>query len=539
MLPILYTIMRREFWKSIVANPRVFLLNSRRQLKDTFKISFLCFVAVLLPVFSSSAQVQYHIEKLPASINTRDAAEGMPVISVDGKTLYFARSRPSGDGSMVFDIWRSEADKNGEFRDPELIGGKLASRFGIAVTSIAPDNNTLYLVGKLRHNTPPDERVFETHRTSDGISHPKPIRIRELNLRGEVTDYSFGPDQRTLIMALERDSSIGGSDLYISFLDEAKSEWTRPLWLGDVVNSVENEITPYLSSDNRTLYFSSNRPGGYGELDVYRSVRVGDSWTSWTKPENIGPEINRRGRTSYFTIDAKGEYAYFVWRKDVQSQTDIYRLRLPPSFSRAIRIAGKVTDDNGEPIEATIRYERLSDGKQLGLARTNPFNGEYQIVVPLNETYGLRAEREGYIPVSENIIVDSADKRDVVTMDLMLVKIRENIAIRLNNIFFATNKAELLPESASELDRLQSLLTTQGKYRIAIDGHTDSTGTVSRNKELSLARANAVKNYLTSKGVSKERIETNGFADEKPLESNSTEEGRSRNRRVEFRLLSN
>lgn len=497
------------------------------------------FIAILLCFTIGRASGQFAIEKLPASINTSEAAEGMPVISVDGKTLYFARARPSVDGNPVLDIWKSVVGKGGTFSEPELIGGKLASRFGIAVTSVAPDNNTLYLVGKLRHNTPPDERVFETHRTSDGVSHPKPIRIRELNLHGEITDYSFGPDQRTLIMALDRDSSIGGNDLYISFLDEAKSEWTRPLWLGDIVNSVESEMTPYLASDNKTLYFSSDRPGGYGELDVYRSVRIGDSWTSWTKPENIGAEINRRGRTSYFTIDAKGEYAYFVWRKDIKSQIDIYRLRLPPSFSRAVRIAGKVTDENGQPIEATIRYERLSDSKQLGLARTDPSNGEYQIVVPFNETYGLRAERDGYIPVSENISIDSADKRDVITMDLMLVKIRENVAIRLNNIFFATNKSELLVESASELDRLHTLLTNQPNYRIAIDGHTDSTGTASRNKALSLARANAVKEYLTSHGVSKERIETNGFADEKPLQSNSTEEGRSRNRRVEFRILSN
>jgi len=496
-------------------------------------------ITVLFCFAVSGANGQFVIEKLPASINTADAAEGMPVISVDGKTLYFARARPSGDGSMVFDIWRSIVDKNGTFSEPELIGGKLASRFSIAVTSISPDNNTLYLVGKLRHNTPPDERVFESHQTKEGISHPRSIRIRELNPRGEATDYLFGPDQRTLIMSVDRDSSIGGNDLYISFLDESKNEWTRPLWLGDIVNSVENEMTPYLASDNRTLYFSSNRPGGYGEVDVYRSVRKGDSWTSWTKPENIGAEINRSGRTSYFTIDAKGEYAYFVWRKDIQSQTDIYRLRLPPSFSRAIRIAGKVTDDSGQPLEASIRYERLSDGKQLGLARTNPINGEYQIVVPFNETYGLRAERDGYIPVSENISIDSLDKRDVITMDLMLVKIRENVAIRLNNIFFATNKAELLQESASELERLQSLLVNQPNYRIAIDGHTDSTGTVSRNKALSLARANAVKDYLTSHGISKDRIVTNGFADEKPIESNSSEEGRSRNRRVEFRILSN
>ncbi|HEY6170956.1 MAG TPA: hypothetical protein VIX80_01740, partial [Candidatus Kapabacteria bacterium] len=173
------------------------------------RIKVLC----ILLLVGGNSFAQFAIEKLPGSINTPDAAEGMPVISVDGKTLYFARSRPSVDGTPVLDIWRSIVDKTGTFSDPELVGGKLASRFSIAVTSVAPDNNTLYLVGKLRHNTPPDERVFETHRTKDGVSHPKSIRIRELNLRGEATDYSFGPDQRTLIMALDRDSSIGGNDL--------------------------------------------------------------------------------------------------------------------------------------------------------------------------------------------------------------------------------------------------------------------------------------------------------------------------------------
>lgn len=482
---------------------------------------------------------QLSIEKLPASINTSSSAEGMPVISVDGRTLYFARSRPAADAELVFDIWKCDIDEDGSFSDPTLVGGKLASRFGIAVTSIAPDNNTLYLVGKLRHNTPPDERIYESHRIKDGVSHPRPIRIRELNLKGEVTDYSFGPDQQTLIMAVNRDSSMGGSDLYISFLDEAKNEWTAPLWLGKTLNSPHNEVTPFLTSDSKTLYFSSDRPGGYGGLDVYRSYRIDDSWSNWTVPENVGREINQGGRVSYFTIDAKGTYAYLAWRKDTRSQTDIFRLTLPQNFARAVRIAGKVTNQNGEPVEAIIRYERLSDGKQLGLARTNPTNGEYQIVVSPNESYGIRAECEGYIPISENISIANDDTIDVIEKNLTIIRIRENVAIRLHNIFFATTKADILPESASELRRLHSLLINEPKYHIAIDGHTDSTGDAHYNQELSLSRANAVRDFLIEHGIDQERIETNGFAGERPIDTNSTEEGKSRNRRVEFRILSN
>jgi OmpA-OmpF porin, OOP family len=497
------------------------------------------FFIVLLICCVSVAEGQFAFEKLPDVINAPASAEGMPVISADGKTIFFTRTRPSLDGTTVFDIWKGAIDENGVFGEPEVMEGTLGSRYGIAATSVSPDNNTLYLVGKFRHSTPPDERVYQTHRTTQGWSIPKPIRIRGLNLKGQITDYSFGPDQKTLVMALVRDSSLGGSDLYVSFLDEAKSEWTTPLWLGETVNSVENEVTPFLASDNKTLYFSSDRPGGFGELDVYRTVRKGDSWTDWSKPENLGQEINRLGRTSYFTVDAKGEYSYFVWRKDIKSQTDIYRKRLPKAHSRAIRITGKVTDDGSKAIDATIRYERLSDGKQLGMARTEPDNGSYQIVLPPNDTYGLRAERDGYIPVSEKITIDSLDERDSIQLDLMLVKIRENVPIRLNNLFFETNKAELLPESSSELYRLQELLLKQPQYRIAIDGHTDAVGTRAYNKTLSQNRANAVRDYLISHGITKERIESNGFADERPIDTNSTEEGKAKNRRVEFRILSN
>jgi outer membrane protein OmpA-like peptidoglycan-associated protein len=479
------------------------------------------------------------IERLPPLINTPESSEGLPVISADGKTLYFSRLRKNLDGLDVLDIWKSELDGAGHFSEPTVIEGYLRSRYSIAVTSVAPDNNTLYLIGKLQANVPPDKRIYVTHRAVSGWSLPQSIRIRDLNLRSEITDYSFGPDQRTLIMALDRDSSAGGRDLYISFLDEEKNEWTTPMWLGNNVNSTADEMTPTLASDNRTLYFSSTRPGGFGEVDVYRTQRIGESWTLWTRAENLGSKINRRGRTSYYTIDAKGEYAYFVWRKDVYSQSDIYRIKLEKAESRALLVHGKVTDDNNLPLEAVIRYERLSDGKQLGLAHSDPSTGDYQIALPLGDSYGIRAELGGYVPVNENVVVSKDELKEIIRKDLILIKLRENVSIRLNNIFFATDKAELLPESFAELDRLVLLLQKEQALKIAIEGHTDSTGTVAHNKTLSLARATAVKQYLIQKGIDQKRLEGYGYASAKPLDTNETEEGRAKNRRVEFRILKN
>ncbi len=163
--------------------------------------------------FLLSAEAQSGFVKLPLSIDSPDQSELLPVVSADGKMLYFTRTRMGMDSSVVFDVWRSSITRDsggGEsFSKPEFIGGNLASSYGVAVTSVSPDNNTLYLIGKLSSDAPPDERVFVTHKVLGGWSIPQPIKIPKLAARGIYTDYSFGPDQRTLIMSVNRDSSLG------------------------------------------------------------------------------------------------------------------------------------------------------------------------------------------------------------------------------------------------------------------------------------------------------------------------------------------
>lgn len=492
------------------------------------------FCLLLVPV---AAFAQKPPERLSSNVNSQNS-ELAPVISSDGKTLYFARPRYGLDSSVVVDIWHSTRIGDSDFSVAEIIGSTLSSRYGIAVTSVSPDNNSLYLMGKMQEFTPPEDRIYVSHRTKDGWSEPRSLHIDSLRVRGTFTDYSFGPDQKTLVMAVERDSTMGARDLYVSFLDETNNRWTEPRWLGPRINSKYTEMTPFIAADDRTLYFSSDRPNGFGEVDVYRSVRLDDSWENWSLPENLGPSINHAGRTLYYTEDAKGEYAYFVWRPNVEEQTDIFRVKVAKQKATVVAmIHGKVLDNSGKPIAARIRYERLSDGAQLGFARSDPSTGEYQIILPAGALYGIRAQKPGYAPNSEHL--DLSELRDYqnIERNLVLTEIKKGAVVRLNSIFFETDKATLLPSSFPELDHLKSLLDHDPKMRISIDGHTDSSGSREHNVELSKSRAESVRDYLIKAGIDQSRMTTTSFGPAKPIATNSTEEGRSQNRRVEFRVL--
>lgn len=493
-------------------------------------VVILGFLSVLDPILAQRGFV-----KLPPQVNHNGLSELVPVISVDGSWLYFTRSRAGADSQTVFDIWRTQITNDTHYSKAEIIGGNLSSRFGIAVTSLSPDNNVLYLMGKLYEATPPDERIYRSTLARDGWELPQPVKIKALKPRGTFTDYSFAPDQRTLVMSIERDSSMGGRDLYLSFYHEAEDVWSEPLWLGTRVNSIYNEITPFLAPDNRTLYFSSERPDGIGECDVYRVVRKDDSWQNWTYPENLGPSINRPGRTMYYTEDARGEQAYFVWRKDQQSYTDIYRATIEKRRQvSTVLVQAKVVDEAGRPIEASIKYASLA-GSSSGIARSNPATGAFTLSLNGNSSYTIEADRVGYTAAAQSLRLDSVQTNAELTLVLRALKV--GTTARLNNIFFETNGATLFASSHAELDRLYLLMKVDTSVVISVEGHTDDVGSSDHNNALSKSRAEAVRAYLISKGISTERIKATGFGATKPQVTNADDASRAQNRRVEFRIL--
>jgi outer membrane protein OmpA-like peptidoglycan-associated protein len=419
-----------------------------------------------------------------------------------------------------------------------VIGGPLGSRFGIAVTSVSPDNNTLYLIGKLQEDTPPEDRLLVTHRTTTGWSIPQPLHIDDLRPRNVYTDYSFGANQKTLLISVERDSTLGDRDLYVSFR-MASGDWSTPRWLGPQVNSPYAEMTPYLASDNRTLYFSSDRPGGIGDVDVYRSTRLDDSWKNWSKPENLGEPVNRPGRTTFYTEDASGTRAYFSWSAGGNDQADIYRARIKASHAVAL-VRGRVLDNTGKPVAAKVYYTtaaKPSRDSSLGSATSNPQTGEYQLVLPAGQSYVMFADKEGYFVTTVALDLQSLSEYKVFDRDLILTKADVGTHISLHNILFETDRSTLLASSYAELEQVVQFLKDYPHSEILVRGHTDSTGVESHNVELSKARAEAVKQYLVAKDVAASRIQAEGKGSSQPLAPNATEEGRAQNRRVDFVIL--
>jgi outer membrane protein OmpA-like peptidoglycan-associated protein len=316
--------------------------------------------------------------------------------------------------------------------------------------------------------------------------------------------------------------------------------------LGDIVNSAGEESGPFLASDDKTLYYSSNGFSGYGGSDVYVTKRLDDTWTSWSEPENLGPEINSPLEDLFFNIPASSEYAYYS-RGVSEKNTDIFRVKLPilRNPDPWVTVKGKVIDGaTGNPVNAKIVYERLPDGKEMGIAQTNPATGEYEIRLPAGQLYGVRAEAKDKISEGQNLDLRNItsdmviEHKDFNLEPIKVNTVQENVVITLNNVFFDFDQVTLKQESFPELNRIVNLMKEKSGMKIEIAGHTDSIGTDDYNLNLSERRANSVMHYLLEKGqIEKDRITIVFFGESKPIESNDTKEGRKKNRRVEFKII--
>lgn len=491
------------------------------------------------------------IEALDKNVNS-EYSELNPLLSPDGKTLYFSRrNHPGNMGGMndKEDIWYSELDSTGHWQIAKNFGPKFnneSPNFVNTIQSVTPDGRSAIMV--LGNKYEPNGKMLAGVSVSSNVggSWSKPIPLKIINDYNfnEKANYFLTNNRKTLILSVEREDSQGDRDLYVSFMQD-DSVWTQPLNLGDVVNTASEESAPFLASDDKTLYFSSKGFSGYGGSDIYVSRRLDDTWTSWSDPENLGPEINSPLEDLFFNIPAASEHAYYS-RGVTETNMDIFRVKLPivkrPDLW--VTVKGKIIDaTTGKPINAKIIYERLPDGKELGIAQSNAETGEYEIRLPAGHLYGVRAESKDRVSENQNmdlrnITADQVIEHKDFNLDpIQVAKVEENITIVLNNVFFDFDKAELKPESFPELNRVVSLMNEKPAMEIEIAGHTDATGPESYNLGLSERRAKAVVKFLTEKGVEAPRIKSVFFGENKPVESNAKPEGRKKNRRVEFKIL--
>lgn len=269
--------------------------------------------------------------------------------------------------------------------------------------------------------------------------------------------------------------------------------------------------------------------------------RLDDSWQNWSEPQNLGPSINSASMDMNFTLPASGEYAYLVSDNQAIGASDIYRIKLPEALKPkpVVLIKGKVIDaKTGKPIGASVKYENLITGAEVGIASSEPKTGNYTIVLPCGTNYGFLASANGYLAEEQNLDLSACTTYAEIQKDLVLVPVEVGQKIRLNNLFFDTKKFDIKPNSFAELNRIVNFLKANLNVKIEISGHTDNVGKEVDNQLLSQNRAKAVVDYLVSKGIDIVRIQYKGYGSTQPFTKNDTDNNKALNRRVEMKILS-
>jgi OmpA-OmpF porin, OOP family len=514
------------------------------------------------------------LEPMGGAVNT-EYSEIHPLIAPDAQTLYFVRvSHPSNnfgkEGSN--DVWSAEAMKDGRWQIARKMPNTINKDQYNDLFSISPDGNTVLIRGVYINGRRMEEiGISISKKNSSGWSQPNKLDIPKLEsmCKGQFLTAFLSNTGKVMFLAFSEKKNSKEDDIYVSVLDKS-GKWSKPESLGGDVNTSSSETTPFLASDNNTLFFASNRKGGEGGFDIWASKRKGKTWGVWEKPINLGKPTNSDEDELYYSISASGEFAYMSTKKNSVGKSDLVRIRLrddettkpteaalqgsdvvvakpkedlkPISVTApnpVILLSGIVKNQkDGSPTQAKIIYENLDTGEDLGEAESNPNTGEYKIVLPYGIRYAIRAEAKDFISVSKNLDLSvTGAYKELKNEDLSLAPIEANVLVQLYNVFFEFGRATLTTESSFELDRMATLLATNPNMVIEVQGHTDNVGGEEANLKLSQARADAVRDYILKKKIPQERIRSVGFGESKPKDSNATSEGQAKNRRVEFLVV--
>jgi|AntRauTorcE11898_2_1112593.scaffolds.fasta_scaffold07735_2 outer membrane protein OmpA-like peptidoglycan-associated protein/Tol biopolymer transport system component len=479
-----------------------------------------------------------HPENLGDSINT-EGCEYVNALTLDGSKIYFTR-KPQGSSRAPGEKWDEDfyfsVRKNEAWQQARSLGEQINTPYNEGAMHLAPDGRSLFYASCRGMQGYGSCDLYYATRINDTL-WKEPFNLGPvLNTRHWETQPCFSSDGRTLFFVSTRPGGEGGADIWRSTLKKDGS-WEVPENLGETINTKGEEMAPYLHPDGRTLYFSSDGHRGMGGQDIFVTRMQQDS--SWSKPENMGYPVNTKEDQINLVVDAAGTKAY-ISSQDTTGYGcyDIYEFRLPQKLRprQVAYLKGSVFDRRtGKPLTALLELRDLQTDRVV-VSSSSGNNGRFMVALPNGRDYALHVNKTGYMFYSEHFPFRRETAKPL-EKDIFLEPVNIDAKSVLNNIFFAFDSDSLKPESLPELKKLRQFLAVNDDVKIRIEGHTDNMGGEEYNKELSQQRADAVKDYLRKHGIAEERLQTKGFGESQPRAGNETAEGRAKNRRTEIRII--
>ena len=493
-------------------------------------------------IHSVNNPVAFNPENLGDSINS-ELNEYRPTLSLDKERIIFTvmlpkdPSKPADMNNVQEDFFISDKNEDGSWKQRKPAGKPLNSSKNEGAQSLSADGRTLFFTACDRMEGFGRCDIYYSVLTAGNWSQA--INLGSgVNTRYSDKHPSISSDGRILYFASNRPGGYGGLDIWYSILRKNGS-WGMAENMGSSINTAGNEQSPFIHSDNQSLYFASEGHENLGRGDVFISRR--DSLGEWGKPQNLGYPINTFNDEIGLIVDPDGKKAYFSSNRNPEKGMDIFAFDLPEE-SRPIPVSymkGRVYDSRTfKGIQAEFELTDLETGVTVMQSRSNAFEGDFLIPLPTNKNYALNVSHPGYLFYSDYFEFKGIHKEsDPWLKNVALKPIRSGESIVLNNIFFEFDSYKLKDESKIELGKLLEFLNLNPELKAEISGHTDNIGTDSYNQKLSRDRARSVVNHLISRGIDISRLSFEGYGANKPIASNDTEEGRAMNRRTEFKII--